>query len=63
MSVNTRDEQMGRGKCKNKSNRHQYFLAISEPSSSTITNLGYSNTPEKQKFMSKIPTHEDDRGL
>ena len=38
---------MGRGKCKNKTNRNQYHLAPSEPSS-TIARTGYSNTPEKQ---------------
>ena len=39
---------MARGKHKNTSNRNQFDLAISEPSSPTIASPGYPNTPEKQ---------------
>jgi hypothetical protein len=39
---------MVRGKCKNKSNRNQGYLASSEPSSPIIASPGYPNTPEKQ---------------
>jgi hypothetical protein len=37
----------GKGK-KKKSNRNHGYLAYSEPSSPTIVNPGYPNTPEKQ---------------
>jgi septal ring factor EnvC (AmiA/AmiB activator) len=46
--VNTRYNQMVRGKHKNISNRSQCFLAPSEPSSSTTASPGYPNTPEKR---------------
>jgi hypothetical protein len=36
---------MVRGKCKNISNRNQYNLATTEPSSPTIASSGYPNTP------------------
>jgi hypothetical protein len=39
---------MARGKCKNRSNRNQGYLASSEPNSPTITSPGYTITPEKQ---------------
>jgi FtsZ-binding cell division protein ZapB len=39
---------MAKGKCKNKSNRNQDYLASSEPSSPTTANPGYPSTPEKQ---------------
>jgi len=39
---------MARGKHRNLSNRHQDYLASSEPSSPTKENTGYTNTPEKQ---------------
>jgi hypothetical protein len=42
------------GKCKNKSNRNQGYLASSEPNSPTITSPGYSNTPEKQDSNLKL---------
>jgi hypothetical protein len=39
---------MAGGKCKNRSNRNQGYLASSEPNSPTITSPGYTITPEKQ---------------
>jgi hypothetical protein len=39
---------MGKGKCKNRSNRNQGYLASSEPNSPIITSLKYTITPEKQ---------------
>jgi hypothetical protein len=39
---------MAGGKCKNKSNRNQGYLASSELNSPTIKSLGYTITPEKQ---------------
>ena len=47
-SVNTRDNQVERGKDKNISNRSQYNFAPSEPSSPTKASPGYSKTPEKK---------------
>jgi hypothetical protein len=46
--VNTRDNQVARGKSKNISNRNQGYLASSEPSSPNTVSPGYPNTPEKQ---------------
>ena len=39
---------MARGKHKNISNRNQFYLATSEPSSPTTASPGYPNTPLKQ---------------
>ena len=39
---------MAGGKCKNRSNRNQGYLASPEPSSPTIASPGYTITPEKQ---------------
>jgi gas vesicle protein len=39
---------MAVGKCKNRSNRNQDFLASSGPKSPTRTSPGYTITPEKQ---------------
>jgi hypothetical protein len=39
---------MAGGKCKNRSNRNQGYLASSEPNSPTIGSPGYIITPEKQ---------------
>ena len=39
---------MAGGKCKNRSNRNQGYLASSEPNSPTIASTGYTITPEKQ---------------
>jgi hypothetical protein len=57
-----RDNQMGRGKLKNISNRSKWYLATSEPNSPTPGRPGYPNTYKKQDFDLKIPSHEDDRG-
>jgi hypothetical protein len=46
--VNTRDNQMARGKHKNISNRNQCYLATSELSSPTTASPRCPNTPEKQ---------------
>jgi hypothetical protein len=46
--VNTKDNQMGKNKGKNKSNRNQGYLASAEPSSPTLASPGYPNTLEKQ---------------
>jgi hypothetical protein len=45
---NTRDNQMVRGKHKNRSNRNQGYLASSESNSPTIVSPGYAITPKKQ---------------
>ena len=39
---------MAGGKHKNRSNRNQGYLALSEPNSPTIASPGYTITPEKQ---------------
>ena len=39
---------MAGGKHKNRSNRNQGYLALSEPNSRTIASTGYTITPEKQ---------------
>ena len=39
---------MAGGKHKNRSNRNQGYLALSEPNSPTIVSHGYTITPEKQ---------------
>jgi hypothetical protein len=39
---------MAGGKCKNRSNRNQDYLASSEPNSPTIASPGYTITQEKQ---------------
>ena len=39
---------MAGGKCKNRSNRNQGYLASSEPNSPTVASPGYTITPEKQ---------------
>jgi hypothetical protein len=44
-ALNTRDNQMVRSKCKTISNRSQYTLVPSEPSSYTTAIPGYQNTP------------------
>jgi hypothetical protein len=36
------------GKCKNRSNRNQDYVASSEPNSPTLANPGYTFIPEKQ---------------
>uniref|UniRef100_A0A8C6G7V4 Uncharacterized protein n=1 Tax=Mus spicilegus TaxID=10103 RepID=A0A8C6G7V4_MUSSI len=48
--ANTRDNQVKKGKGKNKniSNRNQDYLASSEPSSPATASPEYPNTPEKQ---------------
>jgi hypothetical protein len=46
--MNTRDNEMARGKGKNISNRNQGYLAPSEPSSPITVSPGYPNIPEKQ---------------
>ena len=47
-SVNTRDNQIVRGKHKNISNRNQYYLTTPEPSLPTTERPGYPKTPAKQ---------------
>jgi hypothetical protein len=47
-SDNTTDNQMMRGKCKNISNRKQFDLATTEPSSATTASPGFPNTPLKR---------------
>jgi hypothetical protein len=59
----TTDNPMAGGKHQNLSNRHQGYLASSEPNSPTIASPGYLNTPEKQDSDLKITAHDDDRGL
>jgi len=44
---------MVRGKLKKLSNRHQDYLATSEPSSPTTANTGYPNITEKQDLYLK----------
>ena len=39
---------MAGGKLKNRSNRKQGYLALSQPNSPTIASDGYTITPEKQ---------------
>jgi hypothetical protein len=39
---------MAGGKHKNRSNRNQGYLALSEPNAPTIASPGYTITPEKQ---------------
>jgi chromosome segregation ATPase len=39
---------MAAGKCKNRSNRNQGYLASSEPNSPNLVSRGYTITPEKQ---------------
>ena len=39
---------MAEGKCKNRSNRNQGYMASSEPNSPTIASPGSTITPEKQ---------------
>jgi len=46
--VNTRDNQMARGKCKNISYRNQCHLATSESSSPNTASPEYPKTPKKQ---------------
>jgi hypothetical protein len=46
--IYTRDNQMVRGKYNTISNRSQYTLASSEPSSPTTASPGYTNTHENQ---------------
>jgi hypothetical protein len=48
MAGSTTDNQTVGGKCKNRSNRKQGYLAPSEPNSPIIANPGYTITPEKQ---------------
>jgi hypothetical protein len=57
--VNTRDNQMSRGKL----NRNQYHLVPLEPSSPTTASPGYPYTPEKARFQPKISSYKDDKGL
>ena len=57
---------MVRGKLRRKSNKNQYHMVTSEPSSPTIAGFGYPNTLEKQdsdlKFylMKMIQGHKND---
>ena len=46
--ANTRDNQMGRGKHKNISNRNQGYLALSEPSSPITASAEHSKHTGKQ---------------
>jgi hypothetical protein len=39
---------MAGGKCKNRSNRNQGYLALSEPNSTTVASPGYIIAKEKQ---------------
>jgi hypothetical protein len=57
----TRDNQMARGKHKSISNRNQFELATSEPSSSNTSILDAPTY--KAKFRSKFSFHEDDSRL
>ena len=50
-------------KHKNTSNRSQFGLATSEPSSPTIAIPGYPKQTLKTRFRSKLSFHENDRGL
>jgi hypothetical protein len=47
-AASTWDNQMARGKHKNRSNRNQGYVASSEANSPTIVSPGYTITPEKQ---------------
>jgi hypothetical protein len=48
ITINPRDYQVAKGKCKNLTNRNQDHSASSEPSTPTTASPGYPNTPEKQ---------------
>jgi hypothetical protein len=52
--VNSRDNQMVRGKLKIISNKNQCHEAPTEPSSLSKASPGYHNTPEKQDFELKF---------
>jgi hypothetical protein len=54
---------MARGKHKNFTNRNQYYLAISEPSTPNTESLGYTKTKEKQDSDLKIISQEASRGF
>jgi hypothetical protein len=45
------------------SKRNKCYLALSKPSFPTTASSGYPNIPEKSRFLSKIPSHKDDKGL
>ena len=60
---NTRYNQMVRGQSRNLSNRIQDYLASSEPSSPTKSNVGYPNTIRKARFVFILTPLDDDRGL
>lgn len=47
-TVNTRNNQMVRGKCKTINNRSQYILTPSEPNFTTTASPGYTSTPKNQ---------------
>jgi hypothetical protein len=49
----TRDDQMGKGKQKNLTNRKQDHSASSEPSTPTTESPGYPDTPKKQDLNLK----------
>ena len=51
--INTRDNQMAKGKHRNVTNRNQGNIASSEPYSPTTESLGFPNIPEKQDWDSK----------
>jgi hypothetical protein len=50
MAASIWDNQMARGKQKNRSNGNQGYLASSEPKSPTVANPEYTITPEKQEM-------------
>jgi hypothetical protein len=47
-AASTSDNQVARGKSKNRGNRNQGYLASAEPNSHTIASPGYNITPGKQ---------------
>jgi hypothetical protein len=51
------------GKHKKRSNRNQGYLAKSEPNYPTIESPGYTITPEKSRYGSKVTSHDDAGGL
>jgi hypothetical protein len=51
------------GKHKNISNRNQGYLALSKPNSSTIAKSWIHHHTRKTRFISKITSHDGDRGF
>jgi hypothetical protein len=51
MAGSTRDNQMGRDKYKNISERNQGYLASFKPSSPTTASPGYPITPKISKIL------------